>query len=83
MFAVIWVKDLTDLNGLLWFVPKIYPYEETVAGKALRCSLCLSGWLCFVLCLIYSSFNGRLWAFALIIPAMILSMTLSKIFQRL
>jgi hypothetical protein len=75
-FAHIWTKELTDINGLFWFVPKIYPYPEKFLGKLLRCSICLSGWvsLAVSLCL-------GLFLFA--IPTMFLTMTVTKCLEKI
>ena len=43
-FAVVWVHELTDTNGLLWFVPKYYPNIKIIK-YILHCSVCLGGWL--------------------------------------
>ena len=75
-FCSIWATELTKLDGgLLWFVPKIYPHSGTFIGKALRCSICLSGWCCLATCLILGHF---FWA----IPAMFVSMSIAKIISK-
>lgn len=43
-FAVVWVHELTDTEGLLWFVPKYYPNVEIIK-HILKCEACLGGWL--------------------------------------
>jgi hypothetical protein len=79
-FAAIWVTELTKLDGgLLWFIPKVYPYPERFMGKVLRCSICLAGWLAlFILPVVAYFYDGYIICF----PAVFLSMSTAKIISK-
>ena len=79
-FASIWVSELTKLDGgLLWWLPKYYPYPEKFAGKIIRCSICFSGWLFLIAAIpVAVLYGGWLW----ITPCLFLSMSISKIITK-
>jgi hypothetical protein len=78
-FAAIWVEELTSIDGLLWFIPKIYPYPETFMGKVLRCSVCFSGWICLAVLPIFAYIGGG-WIY--ILPATFFSMASARVISK-
>jgi hypothetical protein len=74
-FGTVWANELCSVTGLLWFIPKYYPYEEKFLGKLLRCGVCLSGWSCLITCLIFGY-----WLLA--IPFMFVAMATAKFISK-
>lgn len=68
LFGFVWVRILTDIDGLLWFAPKYYP---RFLASMLGCATCVAGWSALGACLVF----GLYWH---ILPTMLLSMVIAK-----
>lgn len=82
-FGVVWVHELTNPEGLFWFIPKYYP-KINLIKDILSCEVCLSGWTSLLITIPYVFFMPfALLNFYIVPCCLFMSMFFAHLYKKL